>query len=150
MSCHCTWSQQYSISRYRRQTKVAKNVVPIPLVLYLFAALRLLNVDNARLEGAFNHREERIRERPKAGYCTVYILACTSGTRIKRGTPRFLAALLYAPPREDWILLFWLPQNLSNHMDRQARTSDTVLVKSREMTGTVRPNYCRGGRGQKG
>jgi hypothetical protein len=23
---------------------------------------------------------------------------------------------------------FWLPQNLSNHMDRQARTGDTVLV----------------------
>jgi hypothetical protein len=29
---------------------------------------------------------------------------------------------------------FWVPQNLSHHMDRQARTSDTVLVKSREMT----------------
>ncbi len=28
-----------------------------------------------------------------------------------------------------------LPRNLSNHMDRQARTGDTVLVKSREMTG---------------
>ncbi len=24
--------------------------------------------------------------------------------------------------------LFWLPQNLSNHMDRQARTRETVLV----------------------
>ncbi len=30
---------------------------------------------------------------------------------------------------------FWFPRNLSNHMDRQARTRDTVLVKSREMAG---------------
>ncbi len=30
---------------------------------------------------------------------------------------------------------FWLPRNLSNHMDRQARTLGTVIVKSREMTG---------------
>jgi hypothetical protein len=28
-----------------------------------------------------------------------------------------------------------LPRNLSNYMDRQARTRDTVLVKSRETTG---------------
>ncbi len=26
---------------------------------------------------------------------------------------------------------FWLTRNLSNHMDRQARARDTVLVKSR-------------------
>jgi hypothetical protein len=34
-------------------------------------------------------------------------------------------------------LVFFLAptRNLSNHMDRQARTGDTVLVKSREMTG---------------
>ncbi len=44
-------------------------------------------------------------------------------------------------PREDWILRgprlssFWLSQNLYNHVDRQARTGDIVLVKSREMTG---------------
>jgi hypothetical protein len=30
---------------------------------------------------------------------------------------------------------FWLPGNLSDHMDRQARTRDTMLVMSREMTG---------------
>jgi hypothetical protein len=30
---------------------------------------------------------------------------------------------------------FWFPRNFSNNMDRQARTRDTVLVKSREMTG---------------
>jgi hypothetical protein len=29
---------------------------------------------------------------------------------------------------------FWIPRNLSHHMVRQARTGDTVLVKSREMT----------------
>ncbi len=47
--------------------------------------------------------------------------------------------------REDWILRcprsssFWVPRNLSHHMDRQARTGDTVFVKSREMTGR-KPN----------
>ncbi len=30
---------------------------------------------------------------------------------------------------------FWLPRNLAYHMDRQARTSNTVSAKSREMTG---------------
>ncbi len=40
-----------------------------------------------------------------------------------------------AHSREDWILRvprsssYWLPRNLSNHMDRQARTGSTVLVK---------------------
>jgi hypothetical protein len=29
---------------------------------------------------------------------------------------------------------FWLPRNLSTHIDRQASTRDTVLAKSREMT----------------
>ncbi len=29
----------------------------------------------------------------------------------------------------------WLSQNVSSHLDRQARTGDTVLVKSRDMTG---------------
>ncbi len=33
------------------------------------------------------------------------------------------------------MLSFWLLRNLSNHMDRQARTRDKVLAKSREMTG---------------
>ncbi len=35
-------------------------------------------------------------------------------------------------PRSPFV---WFPQNLSNHMDRQARTGDTVLVESKEMTG---------------
>jgi hypothetical protein len=30
---------------------------------------------------------------------------------------------------------FLVPRNLSNHMDRQAHTGDTVIVKSRVMTG---------------
>jgi hypothetical protein len=30
---------------------------------------------------------------------------------------------------------FWVPRNLSHHMIRQARTGDTVLVYSTEMTG---------------
>jgi hypothetical protein len=34
------------------------------------------------------------------------------------------------------LVFFWLTRNLSNHMDRQARTGDTVLVKCRKMTGT--------------
>jgi hypothetical protein len=43
--------------------------------------------------------------------------------------------------------IFWFPRNLSNHMDRQARTRDTVLAKSREMTGRIRSQtkHCRGG-----
>ncbi len=32
---------------------------------------------------------------------------------------------------------FWFPRNLSNPMERQARTGDTLLVKSREMTAVV-------------
>jgi hypothetical protein len=31
-------------------------------------------------------------------------------------------------------VFFWVPRNLSHRMDRQARTSDAVQVKSREMT----------------
>ncbi len=43
--------------------------------------------------------------------------------------------------KENWIQRgplsssFWVPRNHSNRMDRQARTGDTVIVKSREMTG---------------
>ncbi len=56
---------------------------------------------------------------------------------------------------EGWILrgpsssFFWLPQNLSDHMDRQARTGDTVLVKSREMIGRSKtlPWWSGGGGG---
>ncbi len=62
----------------------------------------------------------------------------------------------YLKPREDWILRgpssssFWVPRNLSNHMDRQARTHDTVLVKSREMTGRSQTLPCwLGGEGVK-
>ncbi len=32
------------------------------------------------------------------------------------------------------LVFFWVPRNLSIHMDRRARTGDTVLVKSREIT----------------
>jgi hypothetical protein len=32
---------------------------------------------------------------------------------------------------------FWLPRNLSNHRDRQARARDIVLVKSRERSQTL-------------
>ena len=32
-------------------------------------------------------------------------------------------------------VFLWVPRNLSHHMIRQARTGDTVVVKSREMTG---------------
>ncbi len=33
------------------------------------------------------------------------------------------------------LLLCWDLRNLCNHLDRQAHKGDTVLVKSREMTG---------------
>ncbi len=39
------------------------------------------------------------------------------------------------PERIERSSSFWPPRNLSHHMDRQARTGDIVLVKSREMTG---------------
>jgi hypothetical protein len=45
---------------------------------------------------------------------------------------------------------FWLPRNLSNHMDRQARIRDTVLVKSREITGKSQKKPCRSGWGRRG
>ncbi len=57
--------------------------------------------------------------------------------------------------REDWILnieeakprssSFWLPRNLSNIMDKQARPGDTELVKNKNMTGRVVAKHCRGG-----
>jgi hypothetical protein len=41
--------------------------------------------------------------------------------------------------------------NLSNHMDRQARTGDTVLLKIREMTGRTQTlPWWLGGKGGKG
>ncbi len=57
-----------------------------------------------------------------------------------------------AVTREKWILSgpcsssFWLPRNLSNHMDRQALSGDAVLVKNREMTGRSQrlPWWLRG------
>ncbi len=53
---------------------------------------------------------------------------------------------------ENWILRgprsssFWFPRNLSHHMIRQARTGDTVLVRSREMIGRrqVLPRWLAG------
>ncbi len=51
---------------------------------------------------------------------------------------------------EEWILRgsatlpFVSHENLSNHMGRQARAGDTVLVKSREMI-SIGAKHCRGG-----
>ncbi len=42
---------------------------------------------------------------------------------------------------------FCLPRNLSNHVDRLARTGDIVLVKSREMTGKSQTLLCWSGVG---
>ncbi len=58
--------------------------------------------------------------------------------------------------REDWIQKgprlssFWLPRNLSYHMGRQARTGDTMSVKTREMTGRAQtlPWWLGGRRGK--
>ncbi len=38
----------------------------------------------------------------------------------------------YTTFKKPTFVSFWFPRNLSNHMDRQARTRDTVLVKSRK------------------
>ncbi len=43
---------------------------------------------------------------------------------------------------------FWFRRNLSHHMIRQARSRDTVLVKSREMT--LPKHYRGGGLGERG
>jgi hypothetical protein len=51
--------------------------------------------------------------------------------------------ILYKGPRSS---CFWLPRNLSTHMDRQARARDTVLDKSREMT-LKGAKHFRSGRG---
>ncbi len=54
--------------------------------------------------------------------------------------------------RENWILrgpqspTFWVPLNLSHHVVRQARTGDTLFVKSREMTGRTQTLPLAGGR----
>jgi hypothetical protein len=44
---------------------------------------------------------------------------------------------------------FWVPQNLSDRMDKQARTANKVLVTSKErrMAGA---KHCRGGWGKEG
>ncbi len=60
-------------------------------------------------------------------------------------------ALVYI--REDWILRgprsssFWLPRNLSNHMDRQARTGDTVRLQIGVRSQTL-PWWLGGRRGK--
>jgi hypothetical protein len=50
----------------------------------------------------------------------------TAETRIHRGIN------ILSGPR---LSSLWLPRNLSNHMDRQARTGDTVLAKGSKITG---------------
>ncbi len=45
------------------------------------------------------------------------------------------------------LVLYLLSRNLSNHMDRQVRTGDTVLVKSREMSGRCQTLPCGGSGG---
>jgi hypothetical protein len=53
----------------------------------------------------------------------------------KRKTSNILCEGGEAESIDYWILRgplsssFWLPRNLSNHMDSQARTGDSVLVK---------------------
>jgi hypothetical protein len=44
------------------------------------------------------------------------------------------------------IVFFWVPRNLSHHMIRQARTGDTDLVRSREMTCRKTLPWVAGGR----
>jgi hypothetical protein len=64
-------------------------------------------------------------------------------TRKVMNTTMFLLAFAFGSTIEELILKgpsprsssFWFPRNLFNNMDRQARTHDSVLVKSREMIG---------------
>jgi hypothetical protein len=56
--------------------------------------------------------------------------------------------ILFLKGKEDSILRgprsssFWVPRNLSHHMIRQACFGDTVLVKSRKMTGRNQTLPC--------
>jgi hypothetical protein len=56
--------------------------------------------------------------------------------------------ILRGPPT---VVFFWFPRNLSNHMDRQVPTRDTMLVKRREITGKSQtlPWWLRRGEGVK-
>ncbi len=58
-------------------------------------------------------------------------------------TPRTIEELYTERPARS--SSFWLPRNLSNHMDWQTRTGDTMSVKSREMSQTL-PWWWGGGR----
>jgi hypothetical protein len=46
--------------------------------------------------------------------------------------------------KRPMLFFFGLPRKLSNHMGRQARTGDTVSVKSREMI-SIGAKHCHGG-----
>jgi hypothetical protein len=83
----------------------------------------------------------------------IYFIICT----VIPTTCRFcISTENYIVVREDWMLRgprlssFWVPRNLSHHMIRQARTFDTVLVKSRDMTSRTQTLPCwLGGKGVK-
>ncbi len=51
------------------------------------------------------------------------------------------------PSRYSNIVFFWLSQNLSNHMDSQAHTGDTVLAE-RWLAGAQTLSWWLGGRGR--
>ncbi len=49
------------------------------------------------------------------------------------------------------VVFFWVLRNLSNHMDRQTRTGETVLAISLDMTGRTQTlSWVAGGKRGKG
>jgi hypothetical protein len=62
------------------------------------------------------------------------ILNLTSTLHIK-GLNFPMSVILLCLSLVTYIGILRCPRNLSHHMDRQASNGDTVLVKSREMTG---------------
>ncbi len=67
---------------------------------------------------------------------TKQYVACTTMYGVRLTVLALTVAIIDAlnTERSTLVYTFWLPRNLSNHRDRQRRTADTVLVKSREMT----------------
>ncbi len=74
----------------------------------------------ANMDGDNPTNKKKNLQVKKHGFICMYIVCNKQrGLNIKRHT----------------LVFFLAPRNHSNHMDKQARTGDTVLIKSREMTG---------------
>ncbi len=93
----------------------------------------IVQEQSANMDGDNPTNKKKNLQVKKHGFICMYILWHKQrGLNIKRHT----------------LVFFLAPRNLSNHMDRQAHTSNTVLVKCRELTGRrqTMPKWLGGGR----